>query len=220
MKRHAVVGLFCLLAVPGIASCAPTEIKWTEEVKLSDGKVIQVKRRIELSGAAFPTQKRGRARYHELCYPPMAVYWKSKPEYRPETFDIVGGKAYARVPLRGCSACMLHGYPETNSLYFMWDGTQWKKIEGKEFPQQLRLNLLSGTHADDDGTRDARGLISLTEKERRDASLYYELKVTGAKSTSERPGIRDMCSKCRTVNVTTDATADVFLPSNDKSCSW
>jgi hypothetical protein len=219
VRRLIAGGAIWLLLFPGVAGCAPTDIKWTEEVKLHDGNIIQVQRRTELSATGFPTQKRGLPRYHELCYAPMAVYWKSKPEYRPETFDIVKGKAYVRVPLRGCSSCMLHGYPETNSLYFVWDGKEWKRTQASGYPEPLRLNLLSASHADDDGTRDARGLVSLAEKERRDASLYYELKVTGAKSTSERPGVRDLCSKCRSVDVRTDATPEVFMPSA-KSCSW
>lgn len=53
-------------------------VRWTEEVKLSDGKVIQIQRHGELTESGFPAQKRGLDKYHEICYPPMNIHWKSR----------------------------------------------------------------------------------------------------------------------------------------------
>jgi hypothetical protein len=220
MKRYATASLFCLFAVSGVASCAPTDIKWTEEVKLHDGKIIQVKRRVELSVAGFPIQKRGQYQYHEFCYAPMGIYWKSKPEYKPEAFDIVGERAYVRVPLAGCAACMLHGFPATNSIYFVWSGKQWSKVEETQVPEQLRFNLMVSTHGDDDGSFDARGLVTLADKRKRDASVYYVMDRTKAKGLNERPQLRDMCAKCKGIDIRTGSTAEVFIPSKGRPCSW
>ena len=218
--RERAAALITALAVPVIAACAPTEIKWTEEVKLHDGKVIQVKRRIELSATGFPTSSRGKPLYHELCYAPMGIYWKSNSAYEPELFDLIDGKAYVRVPLGGCSSCKLHNFPKSNSLYFVWDAGQWNQIAVDAFPPQLRFNLLNRTHGDDDGAHDARGLIRLAEKEERDATIYRSLAIAGVKSTSERLPVRNLCEKCSRVDIQTNAPRQVLLPNSAKACNW
>ena len=220
MTARVVGALALLLLLPVTAGCAPTDIKWTEEVKLHDGKTIQVKRRTELSATGFPTAKRGNYRYHELCYAPMGVYWKSYPQYKPEAFDIFGDKAYVRVPLGGCTACMLHGFPASNSIYFVWSGKQWTKVDETRVPAEHRFNLLSSTHGDDDGSRDAKGLITLADKRKRDASIYRSLERTNARGINERRALRDMCEKCKGINIQTTSTAEVFMPSEGQSCSW
>lgn len=199
--------------------CSGDEIKWTEEVKLHDGKVIQVKRRTELTPTGFPVQKRGRPIYHEFCYSPMGIYWKSKLEYRPETFEIVNARAYVRVPLAGCSACMLHGYPESGVLYFMWEAGTWKSIRSGEFPKRLRLKLVQNP-VQAQPRDDARGLVSLADKEKLDASLSYELKMTGAIGLNETAAYKGMCAKCKGIQTQTDRTPEVFLPSKTIRCDW
>lgn len=211
--------LLALFGVLGTAGCSADEIKWTEEVRLHDGKVIQVKRRTELTASGFPAQKRGRPRYHELCYAPMGIYWKSKPEYRPENFDIVNRRAYVKVTLGGCSTCMLHGYPETDALYFVWASGAWKRIESAEFPAELRLNLIQNP-VQANPEQDPRGLITLAAKEKLDVGLNYELKARGAKWLGELPAYKGMCTKCSSVKSQTDRSADVFLPSTTSRCDW
>lgn len=217
---HLKAFLLVALLMPAIAACAPTEIKWTEEVKLHDGKVIQIKRRIELSPTGFPTSSRGKPLYHELCYAPMGIYWKSNPAYNPELFDLVNGKAYVRVPLLGCNYCKLHDFPSTNSLYFVWEDGKWKEIAADAFPTRARFNLLSATHWDDDGAHDARGLITLSDKTQRDAGLYQELRAIGANSLTERRGHRDLCERCSRMIVKTNAPREVLLPSKAPACNW
>jgi len=220
ITARVVGALALLLLLPLTAGCAPTDIEWTEEVKLHDGKVIQVKRRTGLSATGFPTAKRGGYRYHELCYVPMGIHWKSLPQYKPEAFDVFGGKAYVRVPLGGCTACMLHGFPATNSIYFVWSGSEWTKVDETQAPEGLRFNLLSATHGDDDGAFDARGLITLADKRKRDSSIYRSLERTAARGLNERRALRDMCEKCKSIKIQTTSSAQVFMPSEGQSCSW
>lgn len=159
--------------------CGGEEIKWTEDVRLHDGKVVQVQRRTELSGSGFPVSERGFETYHELCYAPLGVYWKSKPEYRPEAFEVDGGKAYVKVTLFSFNTCGLHGYPKDSALYFVWSGGEWKRIDAGEFPRGARLNLLQSPLGRT-AAEDARGNVGQAEKEKRDAGIYYSLKVLPA----------------------------------------
>jgi len=207
--------LFALCALP---ACGGEEIKWTEEVRLHDGKVVQVKRRTELTGSGFPVQGRGFHKYHELCYAPMAVYWKSRPEYLPEVFDVVDGKAYAKVSLgNDCARCMEHGFPETDALYFTWTGQAWQAIDHQQFPPGLRLNLLTSP-VERDRAKDARGLVSVADKEKRDASVYYSLRTTGAKGLNELPSRKGTCTKCKASGAAPLPPAEIFMPSASKTC--
>lgn len=208
-----------LTSVPMLAVCAPTEINWSEEVKLHDGKIIVIKRHEELGRSGLPLAHRGARKFWHFCYPPMAIQWKSKPDYFPEVFDIVDGKAYVRVSIGSCESCMLHGYPETNALYFVWEGKAWKKIGDKEFPPGLRVNILGNTHYDDDGARDVQGLITVKQKEDREPNMSRLMRqrpeIVGRNDTL---AFRDACKNCKGVHVQTDGTPEVFLPVTDRDC--
>ncbi len=214
---RSLILMVSLSAAPILGACVPGELKWTEEVELHDGKVVHLERRMGLTTSGFPVQKRGRATFHEFCYAPMRIYWKSRPEYRPELFDIVGGGAYAKVSLGDCTSCMLQGYPQTDALYFVWDAGAWRRIAFSDFPPQLRLDLLL-TPEQANPQDDARGLVTLADKEKLDMSILYELKVRRAKGLNELPERKGMCNKCRSISTSTDGTPDVFLPSDRKTC--
>jgi hypothetical protein len=219
------VGLmFCLLAAgvflyPRISTAAPTVLDWSEEVKLHDGQIIVIKRHDELGAFGFPLAHRGARKYWQFCYAPMGIHWKSKPAYFPETFDIVDGKAYVKVSIGGCELCMLHGYPDTDALYFVWEGGVWKKIDYKDFPKGLRYNMLNNTDYDDDGTRDVRGLVTIAQKEERDPNMYWLMRkkpeITGL---NETVAYRGACIKCRGYRVDTTSNSEVFLPAASEDC--
>lgn len=202
-----------------VAFCAPTKIKWTEEVQLHDGRVIQLKRVDERGSSGFPVQRRGFPRSYEFCYPPMNIYWKSKPEYRPETFEIVDGKAYAKVTLGGCFECRDHDYPETNAIYFLWTDGGWMKIDHAQYPKGLRLNLLMSPAMDDDGSGDARGLVSLPEKADRDFWMLRSMKARGVSGLNEPPYRKETCQQCKAIRMSGDPpSSEVFLSSNRMDC--
>jgi len=202
-----------------LTACASNEIKWAEEVKLSDGRVIQVQRRIELTESGFPVQQRGFIRYHELCYAPMNIRWKSKPGYQPDIFDVVDGKAYMHVPLFDCFKCMLQGYPETDALYFVWDDGQWKRITHREFPAKSEWNLLMSLVAPAGHEKDdPRGLLSLEDKQGRSSSLRLEQKKQGWKRINESGKGIGRCNVCRTQKTTTDETPEIFINDGRSAC--
>ena len=218
MRLKTTAGLLAALAAVGsAASCGGEEIKWTEDVQLRDGKIVQVKRRTELSGSGFPVSKRGFETYHELCYAPLSVYWKSKPEYRPEVFELDGGKAYVKLTLLSFNSCGLHGYPKDDALYFAWSGTEWKRIDAGQFPRGARLNLLQNpigrTTADD-----VRGAVGQAEKEKRDAGAYYALKQLSVNGLNEVPPYKGMCSRYPVQKPTAPAVANIFITSGSGRC--
>jgi hypothetical protein len=223
---------FVLASIPMLAGCAPTEIDWSEEVKLHDGKIIVVKRHEELGLTGLPLAHRGSRKYWLFCYAPMNIIWKSKPEYFPEVFDIVDGKAYVRVTISSCASCQLHGFPETSALYFVWDGGAWKKIDYKDFPPGLRFNMLGSTHYDDDGSRDVRGLLTIGQKESRAPEMYWLMRkkpeivglndrVTYLGPNQPPVHAREACKQCNgsgAIYYGPAPTNEVFLPASRTDC--
>lgn len=158
-----VLGWVVLLAGFSGASIGGEHIRWTEEVKLSDGKVIQIQRHVELTESGFPLQKRGFAKHYEICYTPMSIHWKSRGGYQPDIFDIMDGKAYMHVPISNCFSCERYGYPSSNALYFVWENGAWKRITHDEFPTASGWNLLMQTNRGSPGA-DPQGLITIEDK--------------------------------------------------------
>ncbi len=218
LKGPFTFGCAFILSTFSLTGCASDEIKWTEEVRLHDGSIVQVKRRTELSESGFPTQQRGFPKYFELCYLPLNVHWKSRSEYRPTVFDIVNGKPFVKVPIRGCTECSLQAFPLSDALYFSWIGGEWTKVEEDEVLRGLPFNLLESFYASNNKSRDAQGLVSLIEKEQRDASIYSSMRATGRSG----PGAPGACEKCRKDwgTVRTDRSSEVLLPIEKRGCDW
>jgi hypothetical protein len=227
--KYMALGIV-LSSVPMLAACAPTVIDWNEEVKLHDGKIIVIKRHEELGLTGLPLAHRGARKFWQFCYAPMNIQWKSKPDYFPEVFDIVDGKAYVRVTIANCELCMLHDYPETTALYFVWEGGAWRKIAYKDFPAGLRYNMLGNTHYDDDGSRDVRGMVTIKQKEERAPEMYWLMRkkpeIVGLNDRVNHQGpnkppiyTREVCQKCKGIRGQTTSTSEVFLPANSKDCN-
>lgn len=202
------------------AACAADEIKWTEEVKLSDGRVIQLQRKVQLTVSGFPVQERGFVKYSEMCYPPMNVRWKSSGGFQPDIFDIVDGKAYVHVPISGCISCNYFGYPATDAIYFVWEKGVWKQIKHEEFPARSEWNLLispvapAGHESDD-----PHGLLTLKDKERRPSGLRIEQQKKGWKRVNESGQGIGRCNACRNVMVQMTGTLEVLVNDGGATCS-
>ncbi|MFN9388275.1 MAG: hypothetical protein ACK6DF_01790, partial [Betaproteobacteria bacterium] len=130
--HKTLIALCASLSLTGCVSILGDHVRYTEEVKLSDGKVVVIQRHAELTASGFPSQRRGFVKYFEICYPPMNIHWKSKGGYEPDIFDIVDGKAYMHVPISGCRICAFYNNPPTSALYFVWENGAWKRIPHEE----------------------------------------------------------------------------------------
>jgi hypothetical protein len=211
------IWLLCLGA--SLSACAGDLIRWTEEVKLSDGRVIQLQRQTELTASGFPVQKRGFYKYHEICYPPMGIRWKSKPGYRPDIFDIVDGKAYMHVPVTGCTECMLHGYPASDALYFVWEEGRWKRIPHEQFPEKSEWNLVISASSNSTRIEQSNDIVVWQDKLNTfESSLHHEQKHRGWKRVNEGGNGIGRCNACRAVNVTTDQTPEIFIDDGKNAC--
>lgn len=210
--------LWILWLSVALSACASNDIRWTEEVKLSDGRIIQVQRHVELTESGFPVQSRGFNKYFEICYPPMNIHWKSKGGYQPDIFDIVDGKAYMHVPIYDCFQCKTQDYPETDALYFVWDNGTWKRLKHEEFPAASEWNLeMSFKAAAGHEKDDAHGLVTLRDKER-PSSLRTDQKRNGWKRVNEGGKGLGRCKACRQIETTTTRSSEIFINDDHNTC--
>ena len=197
---------------------------WDEEVPLHDGRVIVIKRREIRSSGGFPINtmnSRGIVRSYEFCYPPMGFYWKSKGMYKPEILGIVAGRAYVKVPFTGAEKCMLHDYPKTNAIYFVWEGDAWKKIPYEQFPQEVRRTNLLQDSLGNTPEEDVRGLVTVAEKESRDhiySAMKHWRRPWKLESRTDYPEYRGDCERNKSIRVKTTRTSKVFLPPTPEFC--
>jgi hypothetical protein len=173
-------------------------IEWSEDVKLSDGRIIQLKRKTELTKSGFPLHKRGVYKSHSYCYEPMQIQWTTYGGYKPDIFDIVDGKAYLHLPISGCFTCEKYEYPETSALYFVWKDDHWTRIEHDAFPEQSEWNLLIDP-VSENPKKDAKGHLTVEQKRARDSSLSFYQMRDGWKRMNESHYRKNACEKCRGV---------------------
>lgn len=230
-RFERLLGACLVLLAAGCAgigtSIGGDHIRWIEEVKLSDGSVIQIQRHAELTGSGFPVDKRGSYKYHEICYPPLGIHWKSRGGYRPDIFDIVDGKAYIHVPVSSQLQCYEQGSPDHGAIYFVWEQGRWQRIEREAFPARSEWNLLMQTSG---GTRstDPKGLVALADKDVLDRDLHYFRSRDGWKRTSESQARSEGCRRhgkgwcvdadCQYVTDKPREPLSIFHPDTSNTC--
>lgn len=171
MKASYPLLIVPLIAVLFLTSCGrgADEIRWSEEAKLHDGRIVTLERRVFVGSGGFPTEHRGLVRSWEVCYPAKKIYWKSNEPFQPSHFELRGDEAYVKVPMRGCESCQVVGYPNDGNLYFALRQGDWQRIPASEFPDKRWRNLLmNGIVANTDKRLDIRGHVPYSDRTRRD----------------------------------------------------
>lgn len=190
----------------------PDIAQWTEEVQLHDGNVITLERRSTLGSAIVLMEHRALIATWEVCYRPTKVYWKSNEPFQPSHFEISDGKAYIKVPMRGCLSCEVMDNPENSTLYFVLTGGQWQRISAEQFPdkrwQNLIMNRIWNARRKEG---DIRGHWNITEKWKRDD--ITEDSITGKRV------MKDQLTRCaRCGGAQTDLKLEVQANPSDSFC--
>lgn len=85
-----------IIIAPMLTGCVDTA-HWTEEVKLHDGKTIQIERTIRANHSGFPNANRGSDIDSELIYKPLNIHWSGKKSNNLVSFEIFNGSAYLTI---------------------------------------------------------------------------------------------------------------------------
>lgn len=160
LKKIAKLGLFLLLG-SAISACSST-MRWTEEVKLHDGQVIDEKRYVNLGGYLY-LDSRERVSIDETATFTLPgsnkiITWKidfRDSQSEPNSlnmirFDVVHGIPYLATYPAGCIAYNKWGRPNPPQILFKYENEQWKRITVAELPSELigmSANVIVGTPA-------------------------------------------------------------------------
>lgn len=114
---------------------------WTEEVKLTDGSVIVIKRKMVRERFGEPGHP-GRVLRQEIEYdkPGGAIRWAG--DIDPYVFDFANGKSYVVAFPNTGEECKRYGNPNPPFVFFEQAGGEWRRIYAKDVPDALEFNLL------------------------------------------------------------------------------
>lgn len=171
-SSHSVARALCLLvvtfAMPG-CSKPYDEAIWTEEVKLHDGRMIQVWRRVTQQPSGFPVAPRGRELEVELKYPALGVHWKYNEGLRqPLSFEIFDGVPHLVLHTRERAWCQGKSPDALPAQFLVWKEGSWHEIPETSYPVnkgRVNLYIRYQGHGPED---DAKGLITWQKKASRD----------------------------------------------------
>ena len=166
--RTLVASLFLALSIQLTGCFGTDEATWTEEVQLSDGRIIQVQRIARQKSSGFPNAPRGADVDNELSYAPLGIRWRANAPANLMSFDIVGGVAYMAVYHAPEGFCEEHGSSRYKALFYRWDQNKWNEIEQPDYPTEIALVNLYRRYWGHDDSLDAKGLVTWQTKALRD----------------------------------------------------
>lgn len=149
--RWATSGL--LTVAVALAGCSnKQEMRWKEQVWLSDGRRIDVDRYSVALKSGFPNTTDGPPVYQEINYSPLGVHWSTKEAGMEGTsslrsFDIIQGEAYLIVYADEDAEKFCIGKPKGSYLIevYRWRKGVMQKIDQHDAPiARMGINL-SGT---------------------------------------------------------------------------
>lgn len=155
LKKIAKLGLFLLLG-SAISACSST-MRWTEEVKLHDGRILIVERMYNLGGyRGLESHERTELDETITFSVPDSnkqITWKtdfrdSQPEPNSLNLlqiEVVKGVPYIATYPAGCIAYNKWQRPNPPYVFFKYVDNNWKQISLAEFPVELnKINVMIG----------------------------------------------------------------------------
>lgn len=147
----------CAICLLGLGACSSAdEAKWTEQVKLHDGRIIQLERRATRGHDDFPNPGRGSLGENELSYEARDVHWHNAKRSAGWilSFDIFDGVPYLIVSGAGAEYCKAHGPAIYNAKFLRWENGAWVNVGQAGVPlarmkRNVAMNYWGATVAGD-----------------------------------------------------------------------
>jgi hypothetical protein len=146
--------------------------EWTEQIKLSDGRIVTVWRQAKAHGGGFPSARRGSNVYFELRYEPLGVRWRDEVTQNhirePISFDIIDGTPVLTLYIGDREGCRNRPPSDYSAQFLKWSNGQWIDVPQAQFPVERVLMNLYTRYWGRTTKEDARGLITWQSKAERD----------------------------------------------------
>jgi hypothetical protein len=136
---------------------------WKEEVQLSSGEIVVVRRVAVADKSEFPVSRRGPQRACQITFPDGRTVWESDGLTQPLSIEVEQGRYFLAADIHSRLLCGKHGNPEGSVVFFRSEAGAWRKIPREEYPANARVNLLRNPWGRD-ASEDAHGLIRHEDK--------------------------------------------------------
>lgn len=165
-----IATVFAALTLTGLAACGSSidTAEWTEEVRLSDGSIVQVSRKERAYSHGFPNAKRGALVSWALEYPPQNARWendgKSSGRRDPISFDLFDGVPHLVALVADRTFCLSRPPDEYRVQVLRWRDGRWQEVPQSEAPLDRMLMNLAPAPWGRTSKDDYSGLIRLGDK--------------------------------------------------------
>ncbi|NKI93257.1 hypothetical protein [Rhizobacter sp. SG703] len=180
IHRHSLLILSVSLAV--LAGCGKKieEAKWSEEVRLHDGRMIVIERVARANPQPFLSEIPGADIDFEIHYAPLNIHWKGSRQLA--SLEIFDGNAYVVTAENG-GVEFCEGKPTSTLPIKVWrqQAGEWVEVDAASFPSDVALSNLYARYWGGNGVEDAKGLITWAFKAERDAYPFVDGKVENAR---------------------------------------
>lgn len=165
--RYLILAVFSVMAFSACGQSIDTA-EWTEEVRLSDGSIVQVWRRERAYSYGFPNAKRGALVSWALEYAPQNARWendgKASGRRDPISFDRFDGVPYLVVLVSDRTFCLSRPPGEYTVQVLRWNDGRWIEVAQSEAPLERMLMNLAPAPWGRTTKDDYSGLIRLGDK--------------------------------------------------------
>ena len=116
--------------------------EWTEEIKLHDGRFIQIHRKAACKSGGFPNSNRGENIYFSVDYADLRAYWKGQWNRWPVSFELFDGVPHLAAFIMDKESCAAKAPSDYSVEFYKFENEKWKILTQKEYPtSQALMNL-------------------------------------------------------------------------------
>jgi hypothetical protein len=154
MRQILITIVFAVLALLPVTSHSTRTFKWDEQVLLSDGSTVWLRRVVErqsLCSSSMPGSCQILRSTLEGVVPGIGTvtfHWEGSE--LPLTLDMVDGRPWVAMPISGLELCDKYGNPQESVVAFSWENGAWTRhADGHQF-RKLKLNMARVLPKDND----------------------------------------------------------------------
>ena len=148
MRGWVVVMTLVASGLGGLTACGSgiDTAEWTEEVRLSNGSIVQVWRKESRNSHGFPNANRGGLVDSAIAYLPQNARWQYTHAvtsvHKPISFDIFEGTPYLVIYIADAAFCRSRPPDEYRAQVLRWANGRWHDVPQSEAPlEQMLMNL-------------------------------------------------------------------------------
>lgn len=166
MKKTLRAKFVLLLLISMIAGCGKRidAAQWTEEIRLSDGRMVLIERSARAYSSGFPNSWRGAEIDSKLEYVPLKIQWSGDRRLQPISFDIINDIPYLALHIMDKRLCDRRARSDYAVILLRWRDGKWEEVRVNEYPADAAIANLSDQYWGGSSKDDYKGTIPWERK--------------------------------------------------------